>query len=508
MALACDMIGPNVPPVTEATVADTALRSNAIGLREVLFQSITDMAPGAAIAASIPFGVGFAGGSLPLAVVFALIACLFAAWSIGQLAKVLPSAGSMATYAARGLHPAAGFLVAWGYVMVGWLIPPLVLLQLGFTVAATLNFDFHGYPANLWWPWSILGLLIIVAAGYFGVRTSARFGTILGVFEIAVFLIMGVFLVFHAGSHNTLSVFTTKYHGLHGFHGINGVIAGSVFTILAFGGFEGAAPLAEETRNPRRTIQQAVLLSTLLIGALYVFTTYAIDVATGPGRFANFSTGNTGYSWEGVARTLYGLFWILVFLAIVNSTLANSNAGVNVSSRMTFALGRIRTFPSPLAAVNAQHKSPVNAIALGAAISLAVMLGLGLYYDPITAFGMVATGLVILIVGVYILMNAACIGFFSRSREHKLNPLSHVIIPVLGIAAFIPAWCAGAGIKIPGLNFISPLTAPNSYMGPATAIWMGVGVVYLIVLYVTNPQRVTEVGLVHIDAPVDSKVNA
>jgi amino acid transporter len=352
----------------------------------------------------------------------------------------------------------------------------------------------------LWWPWSILGLLIIVAAGYFGVRTSARMGTILGVFEIAVFLIMGVLLVFHAGSHNTLSVFTTKYT-VPGFHGINGVIAGSVFTILAFGGFEGAAPLAEETRNPRRTIQQAVLLSTLLIGALYVFTTYAIDVATGPSGFLHFSTGNTGDSWEGVARTLYGLFWILVFLAIVNSTLANSNAGVNVSSRMTFALGRIKAFPQPLAALNAKHRSPVNAIVLGTVISLAAMLGLGFHYTPTVAFAMVGTALVILIVGVYILMNAACIGYFSRSGNHKLNVLSHVIIPVLGIAAFVPAWCAGAGIKIPGLKFISPLTPPYSYMGPAVAVWMGLGVIYLIYLYLRDPQRVIATGQIHLDAP-------
>ncbi len=120
-----------------ATVAEQTgehgLRRDAIGLREVLFQSITDMAPGAAIAASIPAGVAFAGGSLPLSVVFALIACLFCASSIGMLAREMPSAGSLATYAAQGLHPAIGFLVAWGYVLVGFLIPPLVLLQLGFS---------------------------------------------------------------------------------------------------------------------------------------------------------------------------------------------------------------------------------------------------------------------------------------------------------------------------------------------------------------------------------------
>jgi amino acid transporter len=478
-------------------MADTGLRRDAVGLREVLFQSITDMAPGAAIAASIPAGVAFAGGALPLAVVFALIACLFSAWSIGQLARELPSSGSMATYAARGLHPSLGFLAAWAYAMVGWLIPPLVLLQLGFTTAGTLHSEISGYPLNLWWPWAILGLLIIFAAGYFGIRTSARFGTILGVFEIVVFLVMGVLLVIHAGGHNTFSVFTTKYTPA-GFHGLSGVVAGSVFSILAFGGFEGAAPLAEEARNPGRTIQLAVLLATLLIGALYVFTTYAADVAFGPAGFASFTTGTGSASWVGLARSFYGLFWILVFLAIVNSTLANSNAGVNVSSRTSFAMGRIKAFPPLLGLVSAKHRSPVNAIALGTVISLAAMLGLGLHYGPTEAFSMVGTALVILLVAIYIVMNAACIGFFARSSSHKLNVVSHVIIPVLGIAAFVPAWCAGAGVKI-GISWISPLPAPLSYMGPAVAAWMVIGLGYLIYLYVAHPQRVIDVGLIHLD---------
>ena len=479
-------------------MADTGLRREAVGLREVLFQSITDMAPGAAIAASIPAGVAFAGGALPLAVVFALIACLFSAWSIGQLARELPSSGSMATYAARGLHPAVGFLTAWAYAMVGWLIPPLVLLQLGFTTAGTLHSEISGYPVNLWWPWSILGLLIIFTTGYFGIRTSARFGTILGVFEIAVFLVMGVLLVIHAGGHNTFSVFTTKYTPT-GFRGLSGVIAGSVFTILAFGGFEAAAPLAEEARNPRRTIQLAVLLATLLIGALYVFTTYAADVAFGPSGFAGFTTGTGSASWVGLARSFYGLFWILVFLAIVNSTLANSNAGVNVSSRTAYAMGRIRAFPPVLGHVSARHRSPVNAISLGTVISLAVMLGLGIHYGPTEAFFMVGTALVILIVAVYIFMNAACIGFFARSSSHRFNVVSHLVIPVLGIAAFVPAWCAGAGVKIAGISWINPLPAPLSYMGPAVAVWMVIGVAYLIYLYVANSQRVIDVGLIHLD---------
>src|ERR1700757_5289319 len=226
--------------IKDETAAGSAigLRRDAIGLREVLFQSITDMAPGAAIAASIPAGAALAAGSLPLAVVFALVACLLGAWCIGLLAREMPAAGSLATYAARGLHPSLGFLVAWGYVLVGWLIPPLVLLQLGFTTASTINSEFHGYPANLWWPWSLAGAVIILAAGWYGIRASARLGTILGVFEIGVFLVLAVFLVVHAGSHNTAQVFTTHYSPT----GLTGVIGGAGVSPLAVGGVRGRAP--------------------------------------------------------------------------------------------------------------------------------------------------------------------------------------------------------------------------------------------------------------------------
>jgi len=247
-----------------------------------------------------------------------------------------------------------------------------------------------------------------------------------------------------------------------------------------------------------------VLLATLLIGALYVFTTYAADVAFGPAGFASFTTGAGAgkASWIGLARVFYGLFWVLVFLAIVNSTLANSNAGVNVSSRTAFAMGRIRAFPSLFSLVSAKHRSPVNAIVLGTVISLAAMLGLGLYYGPTVAFAMVGTALVILLVAIYIVMNAACIGFFARSPNHRFNYVSHLIVPLLGIAAFVPAWCAGAGIKI--ASWITPLGTPYSYMGPAIGIWMVIGVLYLIYLYLRDPRRVIDVGLIHVDgAPVE-----
>ena len=55
---------------------------------------------------------------------------------------------------------------------------------------------------------------------------------------------------------------------------------------------------------------------------------------------------------------------------------------------------------------------------------------------------------------------------------------------------------AGAGIKFPGLRFIVPLTHPLSYAGPVAGIWTGIGIVYLIFLYVKNPQPKTPAAIV------------
>jgi amino acid transporter len=482
----------------------TGLRRNAIGLREVLFQSITAMAPGAAIAASIPAGAAFAGGALPLSVIVALVACLFTASSIGELARHLPAAGSVATYTSRGLHPTLGFLVAWGYVFVEALVPSLLLLQLGFTTAAVLHGEWASYPAGLWWPWALLGALIIGAAGYFGVRASAEMGTILGAFEILVFVVLAVLFVIKAGSANTLSVFGTSFtpsdHA-----GAAGVIAGSVYTVLAFSGFEAAAPLAEEAKDPRRTIRRAVIGATLGIGLIYVFTTYAADVLVGPAKFAGFGTSGA-LSWDGIARASYGLFWVLVFLAIVNSTIANANAGSNVSTRTAYALGRIGIFPRSFTRVHPVHRSPLVPVAIQFVIAVVVTLVLGFAYTPVTAFLLIATIIVIVVVAVYILVNAACIGFFLRHQRSSFNPLLHLVFPVLGIVAFVPALLTAAGLPV--FSFVARLTPPVSYAGPIVGVWMVLGLVYLAYLWSRHRQRVVDTGLVHVDSDVDGETVA
>src|SRR3982750_1805783 len=135
------------------------LREHSIGLPQVLFQSITHMAPAAAVAYSIYISVPDARQALPLSVGLALIACLCAATAIGQLAKLTPSAGGLYTSAARSLGPWAGFLVAWLFVGFQPLVAPFLYLEFGWAMHDVFN-------TTVGWHWSGQGgILVLILAG-------------------------------------------------------------------------------------------------------------------------------------------------------------------------------------------------------------------------------------------------------------------------------------------------------------------------------------------------------
>ena len=336
----------------------------------------------------------------------------------------------------------------------------------------------------------MLVCLLVFALGYRGITASTRAGVLLGAFEILIFVGISLTLIVQAGGDNTLQVFSTHYANNPDYKGVSGVIAASVFTILAFIGFEQAAPIAEEAREPRRTIPLAIIVSCLAIGAFYILNTYASAVSFGPANMINF-TADDSNPWQNVlARDAWGGFgFLLVFLALINSIIANQNAANNSSTRTMFAMGRIRLLPDGFGRLN-PFGSPLAALVAQLVFSLAVALFLGFYYDPVTGFGLTATILVDIFAPMYILLNIACLTYFWRFRRDEFNVVRHGLLPILGALAFIPAFFAGAGI--PAFSFISSLSSPLSYAGPIAAIWMVLGIVYLFVLEARDPQRILE----------------
>jgi amino acid transporter len=472
------------------------LERNAVGLAPTLFQSITHMAPAAAVAFSIIVGAQYAGGSLPLAVLFALIACLLVAVSIGQLARHLPSAGGLYTYSSRGLHPYVGFLVAWGFILAEPIVAPLLYLIFGNELAANLNSHF-GWPLWLWAPFAVLAGLIVWVLTYRGVRLSTRTGVVLGAFEIAVFLALAVTLIIAAGGRNTLSVFAPNTGNSKG---LGSVIPAMIYAILAFIGFEASAPLAEEAKNPRKTIPRAVILSCLLIGLFYLVCYYAATVYFGPNRMAKGFLGfNNNDPWSGMAQAVWGPGLIIVILAVLNSAIANSNAGANAATRVGYALARIGLLPKALQQIHPRFRTPfvaVNVQAIGGII-LAVALGWATG-SPINAFALLGTMATIVLVTIYILTNLSNLAFYLREKRSEFNLFLNGLVPIVGSLIFLPALIAAFGLDPFGLGILA--LAPPSNLAPIIiGVWMVAGVGLLIYFAARQPARIADTGRVFVE---------
>ncbi|RDI67821.1 APC family permease [Nocardia pseudobrasiliensis] len=486
---------------TDDSTEAAGLARGAIGLREVLFQSVTSMAPAGAVALSIAVGATYAGGALPLAVALALVACLLVASSIGQLAEHLPSAGSIYTYPAEALHPMVGFLVGWGYALVEALLGPTTTVLVGYLVGSVLHDEFDWPFTATWVVVMIVAAVLIALLNYRGVKVSARVGTLLGLFEIIVFLVLAAWLVVEAGSANTGSVFTLRFATVEGYHGFSGVAAASIYTILAFIGFEASAPLAEEARNPRRTIPIAVVASCGVIGLFYVFTVYAGDVYFGPDRYVSFGELGNGSPWIALARDVWGIGWVLAFFAILNSTFANGNAATLATTRTWYAMARIGLLPAALSRTHPRWNSPHIGVVAQLIVTLGVGLPIGLHYGPAVVFVFLATILAGVMIAVYMVFNLSCAMFYLRRRRAEFHWLRHLVIPVLGIAAFLPAWFTAMGIGAPVLKFVTPLSYPSSLTGLVIGIWYLIGIAVLAYLYLRHPRRLHEMRRVFVEEP-------
>src|SRR5256885_4687794 len=378
------------------------LRRNAIGLPGVLFQSITPMAPASAVAFSLGAAILFTGGTLPLAVLIALIVCSLIALNIGALARYLPSAGGLFTYVSHGLGVQAGWMTGWLFSLAYLLVVPLQLLVLGPVANGFVNQYFHlSFGPSGWAVWAMIFAVVVFGLTYFGIKISADVGVVLGAIEITVFVLLSLWLIVSAGSGNTAATFNPASSSESGpvLGSWQGILHGMIFAFLAFIGFESSAPLAEEAINPRRTVPRAIVLAAVSIGIFYVFCSYAGVVCWGFNKISSYP--NDPNPWGTLANRVLGLFAFVAILAILNSALANANAGVNAASRVLYAMGRIKTLPGPLAHISSRFRTPDFAIIFTMIVGVIFTLWPGFVYGTGTAFALLGTIITILILVVY-----------------------------------------------------------------------------------------------------------
>lgn len=478
----------NVSVSTATTTVETGLRPNAVGLPGVLFQSITLMAPAAAVAFAFFPGVLVAGGSFPLAVIIALIACVLLAFSIGQLAIHLPSAGGFYTYVSRGLGRSLGFLTGWLTIPVYLLFMPVNLLIFGFLTEGLVQQEFN--VDITWWIWAVALAVVMGLLTFFGIRISAWTLVVLGTIEIVSFFVLSFFLIGHAPDGNTAQAFTPALSGEPDLGGWKGILQGAVFAFTAFIGFESAAPLGEESRNPRRIVPRAIFYSALIIGLFFVLTSYAGLAGYGfnhifPPNVKNppltYTSDNTNATpWLTLASTVWGQAgFVVITLVLLNSVAANTAAGYTALGRIVFAMARAGALPAWLGRLHNRYRTPYVVLVLGGLVSIGFAFWVTAAYGPLpgnlTVILAVLTDCVLV---AYVAVSVTVFFYYRRERASDFNVLLHAVIPIISILLV-------AGVLVSQFYPVPP--PPGNIAGPIAAGWLVLGIIWLFVLRSTRP---------------------
>jgi len=469
------------------------LKSNAIGFVPVLFQSITTIAPAGAAASGLLFATTYAGGATPLTIALAMLACVLVAISMGQMSRHLPSAGGLYTYVTHGIGADFGFLTGWGLLLAYAFVPALYWAFFGLLVTGQIQVWASGTPDWFWAPIGVALALLVGVLAYEGIAISARAGVIFGVIEMTIFAALAVTLIFQAGDGNTLSVFNPNTGNENGF---GSVFAGMIYTILAFIGFEAAAPIAEEAEHPRRNIGRAIVGSAFGVGVFYIVVYYAASAYVGPDKMSSFININGGDPFRELGDKVWYGAGILVLLAVLNSIAASCNGSTNAASRMGYALARVGILPKALAEVHPRHKTPARAVIVLIVFTAALAVVLGFATNgPLDVFAILGTALTVVFIPIYVLVALSSGLYFWRERRSHFNVLLHVIVPLAAICIFVPVEVASVGIDFGGLG-IAPVSGPARNGLWVGLGWMIAGAVYLLYLRSTDDSRVQSLGQV------------
>ncbi len=411
-----------------------------------------------------PFGIfggvfQGSGGMVALAYVIGMVAMIFTAWSYSQMSRAFPMAGSVYTYAGRGIAPSVGFLSGWMILLDYILIPSLLYLIAGIAMNSLV-------PAVPVWLWLVGFVALNTAVNFAGIELTAKVNKVMLIAELivlAIFIVIGIVAL--AQGKGRGFDFTPLYNA--DTFSLPLVFGAVSIAVLSFLGFDGISTLAEENKESVNAIGRSMVAALLLAGVLFIVQTWvaALLVPNPDDLITNGDPGGTAfYDAAGVA----GGVWLAKVTALATAIawgFANSLVAQAATSRLLFAMARDRQLPSFLAKVHPTKGVPTNATVLVAVVSLAVGLVMAELADGIT---LLSTLVNFGALTAFLALNVSVFWHYVV-RSGSRNWLAHLVSPALGF------------VILAYVLINADLAA--KWMG---LVWFALGIVALIALLVTG----------------------
>ena len=401
------------------------LRSGALGLVEVIGQSLAAIAPTLTPALNITVVAGLAGIGCWMAYFIGTLGVIVVAASVGILAARHPEAGAYFVYVGRTFGPFAGAMAGWA--MISAYLFTAVAVTLSFAIF--LDNFLQAFGAQLAPGANAAVMLVFIAgviyAAYRDVKLSSRAGLALEILSIGIIVAITALIVRAQGTvidPVQLDPSAFKY---------GAVFSALPFVIFSFVGFESSATLAKESANPRRNIPLAVIGCGAFAGIF--FTAIAYFMVFGM-RDDTKALGASSAPFGDVAAKA-GLQWgsTIVYLAAMISVFACSLASVNAAARLLYSMGKYRFLHRSMGLVHDTHRTPHRAVLLCGGLLAAACLAL-LPAGLLTAFGCAGTFASFGFVVVYLML---CIVAPLDLRKSGEMGARHVLLGAVGAALML-----------------------------------------------------------------------
>jgi len=301
------------------------------------------------------------GSLMVLAWVLGGLFCLCGALSYVELATTYPRVGGEYFYLSRSFGRAIGFFFVWARSTV---------IQTG--SIAMLAYVFGDYTARMFpegtvspMVCALLAIVILTVLNVVGWRTEKWTQNLLtAVKVVGVLAIVVVGLLIAAPAKASPSPVSSSSGG-GGAFGL-----AMVFVLLTYGGWNEAAYVAGEVRNPRRNMLRVLVGSILLLTVLYVTVNLAYLRALGFGgmRSSNAVAADTVFRGLGKA----GSAAVSILVAI--SALGAMQGCIFTGARAMYALGNDYRAFRPLGRWHKRFETPANAILVQSAIAVILIL--------------------------------------------------------------------------------------------------------------------------------------